>query len=627
MQRESYEGSSQAYSVHMDANVMMPMRDNVRLATNIYRPAVGGRPAPGEFPVLVERTPYDKNSSKLHMAGMFLARFGYVVAIQDCRGRFDSEGAFDTKHFRAQEEGPDGYDTIEWLARQPWSTGKVGTIGISQTGHNQQSAAVLRPPGLASQFIGDCALNNWRSPVRHNGALHQATSFRLALRMARDGPEALRDPRIARTLEQERKEIDKYRLLFPVRRGETPLAQVPDWEEWYFNTATQSDYGPFWSDPSSSQDETKENWKDVPVCLTTGWYGHHLGQNLEKYLFLKSRLTSPVKLFIGPWQHMNIFESSTSGDVEFGVDAYQEHLDWVRLRWFDATLKGLDTGILDGPGLVYFLMGGGSGRRTARGKLVHGGRWKATEAWPPDEAEPIELHLHPDGTLQSESTAVQEAHSSLLFDPRDPVPTIGGNFHGSDGVSLVGEGGPFDQRGYPDLLPYFKDEMPLALRNDVLVFSTPPLEEDLEIVGDITVRLWVSSSAKDTDFTAKLVDVHPPNDDFPRGYAMNIQDALMRMRYRGGRKVGELIEPDTVYELEIPLQATANLFRTGHRIRLDISSSNFPLYDVNPNTGGPLGVPGPVESALNVVYHDAARPSRLHLSVVRKSTGTTRDTE
>lgn len=614
---EAYEGSPQAYDVQVDTNVMIPMRDGVKLAANVFFPAWRGRKAKGEFPVLVERTPYDKNQEKLRIAGMFLARFGYVVVMQDCRGRYDSEGAFDTKHLRASDEGPDGYDTVEWLARQPWSNGKVGTIGISQTGHNQQSLAVLRPPSLASQFIGDCALNNWRSPVRTNGAFTQGLVYRLALRMARHGPEALADPRIARLLDETWKNVGKYHDAFPIRRGQTPLAQVPDWEDWYFDAATRSDYDEFWSEASSSQDGTKQDWKDVPVAFTTGWYGHHLAQSLEKYAFLRTQLSSPVKLFIGPWIHTNIFMASWSGNVEFGAEAHREHLDWLRLRWFDATLKGHDTGVLDGPGIQYFRMGGGSGRRDGSGRLQHGGSWEASDTWPPEATTTETLYLHASGSLDPDPPTATRSSTRYVFDPHQPVPTVGGNFHGSDGVSLMGEGGPFDQRGHPRLLPYCQDDLPLALRHDVLVFSTPELAEDVEVTGDVKLVLWVSSTAPDTDFTAKLIDVYPPSEDHPEGYAMNLQDTILRMRYRDRRETAELIEPGEVYRVELSLQATSNLFAKGHRIRVDVSSSNHPLYDVNPNTGDPLGLPGPKLSAINTVHHDAERPSHLSLDVRR----------
>ena len=605
--------------MHVDEKVMVPMRDGVQLATTIYRPAVGGRPVHGPFPVLVERTPYDRHQKKLRQSGMFLARFGYVVAMQDCRGRFDSEGVFDTEHFRAQEEGEDGFDTIEWLAAQPWSTGNVGTIGISQTGHNQQSAAVLNPPSLASQFIGDCALNNWRSPVRQNGAFSQGIVFRLALRMARHSPAALDDPRIQARLDRAWRDVAKYRAVFPVRRGQTPLAEAPDWEAWYFDAASGTDYDEFWSHPSASQDETKEHWKDVPVCLTTGWYGHHLAQNIEKYRFLRQHHTSPVKLIVGPWIHMNILGASWSGDVEYGPASHRDDHDWVRLRWFDETLKSMHTGILDGPALDYFVMGTGDGRRSEEGRIFHGGHWSSTDAWPPADSQPLTLFLHADGRLRPDAPDEPSASSAYDFDPKDPVPTVGGNFHGSSGVSLTGEGGPFDQRGHPQLLPYCKDDLPLSLRSDVLVFETEPLDHDLEVVGDLSVVVFVASSAPDTDFTAKLVDVYPPTTALPNGYAMNVQDAIVRMRYRDGRKRGECIEPGRTYELTIPLQATANVFKRGHRLRLDISSSNYPLYDVNPNTGGPLGVPGPMSVARNTVFHDRDRPSHLQLSVRRVS--------
>jgi len=263
-----------------------------------------------------------------------------------------------------------------------------------------------------------------------------------------------------------------------------------------------------------------------------------------------------------------------------------------------------------------FLMGGGSGRKTAAGKLDHGGRWLGATDWPLPNAQPRSYYLEPAGRLALAAPTIADARADYDFDPRDPVPTIGGALTSGEPVF---EGGAFDQREDGRFFGCTHPGLPLAARHDVLAFETAPLAEDVAVIGPVTVELWVSTSAADTDFTAKLIDVHPPSADYPAGFAMNITDGIFRCRYRSGWDHPTPIVPGEAFRITIEPFATANLFKAGHRIRLDISSSNFPKFDVNPNTGGPEGRGRVTDVARNSVYMDAARPSRLVLPVVNVS--------
>jgi putative CocE/NonD family hydrolase len=281
-------------------------------------------------------------------------------------------------------------------------------------------------------------------------------------------------------------------------------------------------------------------------------------------------------------------------------------------------------------------MGGGDGRKNKAGRLNHGGYWREEKSWPLTRAKPTQFYLHPDGSLQLRPTPDDKASTTYQFDPNDPVPTIGGNIsslatlapippHIADPSILpfnarleqIVVAGGFDQREHKGVFganpPY---RLPLSARRDVLVFETGPLSEDTEITGPLEVKLWVSSDAPDTDFTAKLIDVYPANEDYPNGYALNISDGIFRMRYRNSWSAPEMMQPGEVYPISITLYPTANLFAKGHRIRLDISSSNFPRFDVNPNTGEPLGRNTRLQIAHNTIYHHANYPSHVILPVV-----------
>ena len=288
-----------------------------------------------------------------------------------------------------------------------------------------------------------------------------------------------------------------------------------------------------------------------------------------------------------------------------GLEAPLESLDRLHLDWFDQWLKGRETDAARMPAIRWFLMGGGSGHRTRLGNLDHGGCWREGDGWPLPQAEPTAYYLQPDRTLSPRPSDRKESSTSYLYDPRRPVPTIGGNFSSLSYVHPWPEGvrpesvptptmieavtpaGGFDQTEGPDFFGCTPPYLPLGSRPDVLVFETPPLERDMEIAGPVEVRLWVSSSARDTDFTAKLIDVYPSSPDYPLGYALNLSDSILRVRYRESRSRARFLEPDEVVSITIVLYPTANRCRKGHRIRLDVSSSNFPRFDVNPNTGEP----------------------------------------
>jgi putative CocE/NonD family hydrolase len=276
-------------------------------------------------------------------------------------------------------------------------------------------------------------------------------------------------------------------------------------------------------------------------------------------------------------------------------------------------LKGKTTGVLDGPPVKLFIMGGGDGSRTPEGRLSHGGEWTALSHWPPRGGTEGKLFLQSGGRLNEDEPPWGGTPSVFTFDPDDPVPTIGGKVSSGNNVSPAG---PFDQRCVQGKFFPCENDLPLSSRRDVLVFQTDPLEEDVTVVGPVTVTLWFASSARDTDFTAKLVDVYPPNEDYPSGYDFLVADSIVRARFRNALDSEAFLKPGEVYSATIDLMGTANRFRKGHRIRVDISSSNFPFYDVNPNTGERPAYHTKSIKAVNTVYHDRERASHITLSLL-----------
>jgi len=343
----------------------------------------------------------------------------------------------------------------------------------------------------------------------------------------------------------------------------------------------------------------------------SSWWDPYPLTATSNYLGLKGR--GRQRLILGPWTHGDRSDA-VFGDVSFGAAAPVDHWagDWraYRLRFFDHVIKGVPLGE---PNVRIFVMGGGSGRRTTDGRLDHGGRWIEAADWPVPGATVEAFYLHADGRLDRARPDAGVGALSYDFDPSRPVPTIGGSF---TSLGPVASAGAFDQVESARFFGCEPPYLPLASRSDVLVFQTAPSREAVQVVGPIEAELWVETDGPDTDFTAKLIDVYPPSEDYPKGYAMNVTDGIVRLRYAEDPAAPRLRRPGEVARVTITLFPTANLFQAGHRIRLDVSSSNFPKFDVNPNTGEPDGMARRKRVARNMVYVDADRPSLIRLPVL-----------
>ncbi|MBI2887970.1 MAG: CocE/NonD family hydrolase [Chloroflexi bacterium] len=628
----AFQVSKPEYDVVVSLDLLIPMRDGVRLVCDVYRPARDGEPLPGPFPVMLERTPYGKHDlTRRRDSGEYWARRGYAAVLQDCRGCHASEGEL---NFLTQE-AEDGYDTLAWIGSQPWCNGKVGTHGTSYAAWTQSAPACLNPPHLAAMWPNFGGSHAYFSSVRQGGALelrffcwafwHAAVNTNAALRGRPGATAALNSA-----------DIRAWLTRLPIKPGQSPLALAPNYQRWLFDIYTRSDYSDFWKQPSLGIAEHWDGHADVPIYLSGGWYDSYTRATLENFVGLTARKKGPVKVIMGPWTHGGRTpEQPYAGDVEFGPEAAVPDFRELQLAWFDQWLKGEETGIASEPPLKLFVMGGGGGHRTKSGRLFHGGRWRAEQEWPLARTRSTNYYLQPGGGLSSHRPPPQESYSRYVFDPTDPVPTIGGNVSSLSALRPVPAGvadpttlpqtmrveqivtpGGYDQRERPDIFGANPPYLPLASRHDVLVFQTEPLAEDTEVTGPIEVRLYIESTAPDTDFTAKLIDVYPPSADYPEGYALNLTDSIMRMRYRDSWTHPELMRQGAVHPVTITLYPTSNLFKAGHRIRLDVSSSNFPRFDVNPNTGEHIGMHTHTQVAENTVHHSAAHPSHVVLPVI-----------
>ena len=619
--------SAEEYGVLAALEVMMPMRDGVRLATDLYFPAQPDDPSlrvEGRHPVLLVRTPYNKRNDDTRARAEYFTRRGYVVAIQDCRGRYRSEGTF---YFLTQEP-EDGYDTVEWLGAQSWSTGKVGMFGTSYLGWTQTAAAVLNPPSLAAMVVNQAGANAYTSSVRQNGAM-ELRFLAWAFMEAATHPEVVSDP-VRKAALQSVSSLEWLQHL-PLRPGLSPLAQVPSVERWALDLYTTGDHTEYWDHPGLNFAKYWDEHADVPMLLCGAWYDSYTRATLENFAGLGERKRGPVRLLMGPWTH-GMVDVSYSGDVELGPTApvagnLGETFDHLHLRWFDHWLKGIDNGVGEEPTARLFVMGDGDGdaRRTHDGRLWRGGHWIDADALPLPGTTQTDYYLLPDGSLGT-TRGTGTASTTFRYDPANPVPTVGGNLSSlSDAIAVDGdERGriSYEQRWNSVVSIGGQDQrdpatgMPLAARDDVVVFQTEPLADPVQVIGALEATLYISSSAPDTDFTVKLVDVFPPSEDYPHGYALNLSDTIFRCRYRDDPANPTLMEPGQVYELTIPMYGTGAVFGRGHRIRVDISSSNFPRFDPNPNTGEPIGRHHRSQVAENTIHHDAAHPSRITLPVV-----------
>lgn len=574
-------------------NVPVPMRDGVTLATDIYRPATGG-PAP----TLVARLPYSKDLlatlTLLMPDPLRVAQAGYAVLVQDCRGCYLSEGT-STPFIH---EAADGADAIAWAAAQPWSSGAVGMVGGSYLGAAQWLAAAEAPPALKAiaPFITS---DRFYAPWTYQGGAFQlgfclfwALGYfalpELHRRLARRTATLAEVSAATRALGS----IDAlYRRL--------PLAAIPELEAaapFYLDWLEHPYDDPYWRaiDPSRRQEQIR-----IPSLHIGGWYDPFLGGTLASYQGMRDHGATPEarrpQLVVGPWSH-GIWHGAFP-ERDFGLLASTDAIDLtgIQIRWFDTWLKGHPAASDDEPPVKIFVMGVD--------------QWREEEDWPLPDTAYRRLYLRSrghantgdgDGALSWEPPA-DEPCDRYRYDPRDPVPTRGGATLLPGALAAV-NAGPRDQR-------------PVEARADVLVYTTGPLERDLEVTGPVSLVLYAASSACDTDFTGKLVDVYPD------GRALLITDGILRARCRGLPGGAEPLEAGRVYELRIDLVATANVFKAGHRVRLEVSSSNFPRFDRNTNTGGVIAREAEADCmvATNSVFHSAAHPSHLLLPIIERT--------
>jgi uncharacterized protein len=594
------------YEVTVEKDVMVPMRDGVRLATDVYLPVRPGAAADERLPVILERRPYNKDGCA--SSGRYYAARGYAFVAQDTRGRYKSEGVW----HMLTDDGPDGVDTAAWIGQQPWSNGKIGMIGTSYVGGTQHAMAMAKAPELTTVIPVDAMSNLGYASMRNGGAF-ELRFWNWIMFSSPRGSRQVRDPGTAEVLTEMMDNRRAYLANLPLRRGTTPLKLAPEYEDWLVQAMRNGANNAFWE--QNNIIDFPERYKDIPVYLVGGWYDSWASNTTANYMALTKTIQGPVYLIMGPWIH-DAQNRSAHGQVEFGPEAaIQDHLGW-RMVWYDRWLRGIENQVgKEAPFATpvrIFVMGTGDGSKSADGHLNHGGYWRNEREWPLARTQYTPYYLHADGQLSMAVPETDAASTQFTFDPHNPVPTIGGNISSGNEILLQGA---WDQRGGPHVwnLP---DPIPLSARNDLLVFQSEPLEQDVEVTGEIVVHLWGSSSAVDTDWTAKLIDVYPPSPDFPGGFDLNIGDGILRARFRDSLEEERLMEPGTIYPLTIKLYPTSNVFKRGHRIRVDISSSNFPRFDINPNTGEPLNEHRRWTTAINTVYHDRTHRSHILLPVI-----------
>jgi len=550
----SQELSQSVYQVIEDLDVKVTMRDGIRLSTNIYRPD-----ARGNFPVLLMRSPYG-NGGPDDQEGHYYARRGYVVVIQDTRGRYGSEGIFNPM----QPEAFDGYDTQQWVGEQSWCNGKIGTIGGSYLGFTQWMPAPLGSPYLKTMFITKSFSDFYREAF-------VGGAFRI-LRWGSWSYHMSRPDIVDMSFLQENSD-SAYRAIPFIEQDKILGWKIPFLRDWLAHPVKDH----YW-DRSCVGD----NYSDIGTSVyhLGGWFDSFQQGTLDNF----KRMTAPdidpetsarQKLLMGPWIHGT--ESRLTGDLDFGEDADFDTRE-LKLRWYDSQLKGIDNGIMQEPPVRIFVMGENA--------------WRYENEWPLARTDYREYYFHSSGnanTLEGDGsidTAIpgNESPDIFVYDPEDPVIT-------------PGRDEPIDQRE-------------VEARKDVLVYSTEILKESIEVTGPVEVVLYASSSAINTDFTAKLVDVYPD------GKAIRLCEGILRASFRDPEVPPSAIQPDKVYKYNISLWSTSNLFKEGHKICIEISSSNFPRFDRNLNTGIFPAMDTTFIKATQTVYHNRDYPSCIVLPVI-----------
>ena len=574
-------------SLKIETNIAVAMRDGVTLYADIYRPEGNG-----PFPTILQRTPYDKTNalSASMLDPIRSAKAGFAVVIQDTRGRHASEGEF----YAFVDDIDDGYDTVEWAAVQPWSNGKVGMYGASYVGATQWLAATSRPPHLVALAPTVTASNY------HDGWTYQGGAFELGFNMSW----TLLQLTLANF-----KNVSSVQNVPRERRGELirvvdnmtegfehlPTKDFPGLDsgmaKYYYDWLAHPDFDDYWK-KLCIEDHHSEI--DVPAMHLGGWYDIFLGGTIRNYLGMKKSGANETarggqKLIIGPWAH-GARGSTMAGRHYFGImaDPAATDIDGMHLRWFDHWLNDGKNGITEEAPVRIFVMGDD--------------QWRDEQEWPLARAIETKYYLHSggkanskngDGSLEIDSPQ-SEPPDVFLYNPADPVPTAGGALCCNP---YYAANGAYDQNEVEE-------------RQDVLVYSTPPLERDMEVTGPVTVTLWASTSATDTDFTAKLVDV------CENGCARNLTDGIIRARYRDSMSNPTMLEPGRPYCYDIDLWATSNVFKAGHQIRLEISSSNFPRFDRNTNTGNIIAEDTELRPALQTIFHDGQQASYISVAIV-----------
>ena len=575
-------------STEIAINVPMPMRDGARLYADVYRPATAEK-----VPVLLQRTPYNKAVPASRGGALDALRatsHGYAVVIQDTRGRYASDGEF----YPFLNEIDDGYDSVEWCASQPWSSGAVGMYGRSYVGATQWLAALSRPPSLGAIAPGITASDYHEGWTCRGGAVERgfAVSWTLSQLTLANLPKIARDKSVAPEARE--------RLLGAIDGMEETFRFSPAKELPYLRDGLATYFYDWLSHPRA--DDYWSRWRiedhhdqiTVPALHIGGWHDIFLKGTLRNFQGMVERApTEPVRrgqrLLVGPWHHATP-STEVSGEAYFGLMANDAAIDLhgLQLRWFDHWLKGIDNGVADDETPVrIFVMGDNL--------------WREEQEWPLARTRYVDycLRSHGGGALNGDGSLTPDGPANeppdvFLYDPRFPVPTRGGGTCCNQGFL---PSGAFDQRT-------------VEARPDVLVYTSAPIEEDLEVTGPVKVTLYSASSAPDTDFTAKLVDVSPC------GCTRSLCDGIIRARYRDSLSSPTPIEPGNIYQFTIDLVATSNVFKAGHRVRLEVSSSNFPRFDRNPNTGREPSHEAELRPAVQTIFHTAEYPSHITLPII-----------
>ena len=570
--------SKPTHAVVMDVDVKVPMRDGVMLSTDVYRPD-----GPGTFPAILVRTPYSNGTDAAIAQSKWFAQRGYVVLQQDVRGKYDSKGDF----YPFRHEPNDGFDMDEWIGKQPWFNGKLGTMGGSYVGFTQWGQAIRGSRylvAMAPQVTTPDIYNNW---IYIDGAM--------SLAFAASWGSVSIDGQVAQATATAHDFTKVYRHLPLIDMPKVAGHRAPHFRDWVSHPTRDS----YWNDVSYENEHDKVT---VPMLTIEGWYDIFVRGAIADDIAIRQKAKTEVartgkRLMIGPWVHGTGRRDNQAPGPNANPEAYdfgpaaEVENQKITLRWFDYWLKGIENGVKDEPPIKIFVMGENV--------------WRYENEWPLRRAQPTKYYissggrantLYGDGVLSTSTPRAGSETDRYTYDPNNPVPTLGGN----SCCAALTPTGPWDQRA-------------AERRDDVLVYSTEVLKEAVEVTGPVTMKLYAATSARDTDWTAKLVDVGPD------GFARNVQEGIIRARYRNAiGKPGTLLEPNRVYEYTIDMWAGSNVFLPGHQIRLEISSSNFPRFDRNLNTGEDTATGTRMERAQQTIYHSAQYPSHIILPTVTR---------